>query len=262
MTASARPQRADEFVRKYWPHESDLPKHERLKQAFTQSISDGFWAVGARLPTEAELVASTACSLGTIQRALRELASDGVVERKRGSGSVVADFRSPIQQPWHISYFDPREGATGFLPVFTTVVRRTVSKRPGPWSVPLGQQGDEVVRIDRIFSVNEEFRIYSCFWAMASRFPDLLDGPKTALNGQNLKILIASKYRTPVRRVRQRLRWEVPPASVASQSDCPAGEPATVLNFIAQTLNGDTLYYQDFYVPRNPYQLDLGTAVT
>ena len=101
---------AAEFVQRFWPTGDHEPKHEKLCRAFASAISQGFWASGARLPTEAELAEVTPCSLGTIQRALRKLAADGLIERRRGSGTIVASLSRVVEQPWHMRFFDDASG--------------------------------------------------------------------------------------------------------------------------------------------------------
>ena len=87
-----------EFLRRYWASQEDIPKHERLRQAITASIADGYWEPGARLPTESEWAAATPCSLGTVQRALRNLVNDGLIDRRRGSGTTVQDVNQLVKQ--------------------------------------------------------------------------------------------------------------------------------------------------------------------
>jgi len=252
--------RSSEFVEKYWPKESDLPKHQRLRQAITSSIIDGYWSTGARLPTESEFVSVTPCSLGTVQRALRDLASDGVIERRRGSGTIVADLNRAIAEPWHMRFFADKNSPEPYLPVFTTVIERVVMGERGPWSDEINQGDANIVRIDRIFSINDELKVYAVFYALADRFPELIDLPKEALNGTNFKVFIRQHYRVPVHKVKQATRFEVPSAEIVQESDCLHGQAALVLNVIAYTLDNVPMYYQDFYIPPNDFRLDLGTA--
>ena len=46
------------------------------REAVLAAIDQGLWQRGAKLPTESEFVAATPSSLGTVQRAMRELAED------------------------------------------------------------------------------------------------------------------------------------------------------------------------------------------
>ncbi len=252
--------RADEFVRRYWPSEAGQPKHEKLRQAFTRSIMDGYWLAGARLPTEAELVATTPCSLGTVQRALRDLVADGIIERRRGSGSVVADLRRPIDRPWHMRFLDRSKEDGSYLPVFTRVLERRLTDEQGPWSPALGQADHQVVRIDRVFTIADEFDAYNVFYALADRFPELVQQPMAALNGVNLKIVIARQHHMPVHKVRQVMRFEVVPDWMATFCGWSTGATSAVLNVVAHAPDGGPIYYQDFYMPTGAGILDLGTS--
>jgi GntR family transcriptional regulator len=54
-------------------------------------IEEGSLPSGARLPSEPELAAELNVSRATLREALQALATDGVVERRRGSGTFIAD---------------------------------------------------------------------------------------------------------------------------------------------------------------------------
>ncbi len=53
-------------------------------------LASGRWPPGARMPSEAELVAQFGVSRMTVNRALRELQSEGLVQRTQGVGSFAA----------------------------------------------------------------------------------------------------------------------------------------------------------------------------
>ncbi len=53
-------------------------------------IHDGLWAPGARIPDEADLAGEFGCARATVNRALRSLAEDGFLERRRKGGTRVA----------------------------------------------------------------------------------------------------------------------------------------------------------------------------
>ncbi len=254
-------ERANEFVRRFWPRDPDCPKHEQLRRALVDSIVDGFWGPGARLPTESEFASTTPCSLGTVQRALRDLVAQGVIERRRGSGTVVADLNLPSEMPLHMRFFEGDLQEGGRLPIFTQVLSRRLLADHGPWSTHIAPAGQTVVRIDRVFSIDRRLKVYSAFYADAGQFPELVELPEADLGNRNFKSFMARRYHTSVHRVRQALRFEEPPEAVVRHGDCRASAPAAVLNVIAYALNDAPMYYQDFYLPPSELLLDLGISV-
>ncbi|MEP1519613.1 GntR family transcriptional regulator [Ascidiaceihabitans sp.] len=66
-----------------------------IKQEVIRRVHRGIWAPGSLLPTEIELAAEFGCARATVNRAMRELAEQGLVERKRKSGTRVKT--SPVR---------------------------------------------------------------------------------------------------------------------------------------------------------------------
>ncbi len=62
----------------------------KVKRHLVQALSTGRWAPGERMPSEAELVAQFGVSRMTVNRALRELQDQGLVERVQGAGTFAA----------------------------------------------------------------------------------------------------------------------------------------------------------------------------
>jgi GntR family transcriptional regulator, arabinose operon transcriptional repressor len=72
-----------------------LPKHRQVYSALQREIQSGRLKRGDRLPSEAELVRKFGASRITIGRAVRDLQSAGLVERRAGSGTYVKSLRAP-----------------------------------------------------------------------------------------------------------------------------------------------------------------------
>jgi GntR family histidine utilization transcriptional repressor len=66
------------------------PLYAKLKDFVRSRVEAGEWKVGQRVPSENELVDILGVSRMTANRALRELADEGLVVRVRGKGSFVA----------------------------------------------------------------------------------------------------------------------------------------------------------------------------
>lgn len=70
------------------------PAYRRLKDVISEQIVTGRWPEGDLLPSESQLVNSLGLSRMTINRALRELSTEGVVVRIAGVGTFVAERKS------------------------------------------------------------------------------------------------------------------------------------------------------------------------
>jgi GntR family histidine utilization transcriptional repressor len=66
--------------------------YETVKTSIQERIAAGGWQPGVRLPSERELVQEFGCARMTVHRALRELEVEGLIERRQGSGSYVAEL--------------------------------------------------------------------------------------------------------------------------------------------------------------------------
>lgn len=66
-----------------------MSKHRHLATALRQQLESGAYAVGDRLPTEAELAAEHGLAVSTVRRAVDSLVADGLVRRRQGSGMYV-----------------------------------------------------------------------------------------------------------------------------------------------------------------------------
>lgn len=70
--------------------------YKDIKADILSKIVQGIWTPGSLLPNEVALAESYDCARATVNRAMRELAEDGLIERKRKAGSRVR--LSPVRQ--------------------------------------------------------------------------------------------------------------------------------------------------------------------
>ena len=73
--------------------EPGVPKHVRLRNAVLAAIRKGYLKPGDQLPPEQEVSRAVGLSLGTVQRALSNLANERALVREQGRGTFIA-------KPW------------------------------------------------------------------------------------------------------------------------------------------------------------------
>jgi ABC-type glycerol-3-phosphate transport system substrate-binding protein len=71
---------------------SPLPIYYQLKALIQEQISCGLWLPGDRIPTERELCQMHAISRSPVRQALSELAHQGLLVRRPGLGTFVAEY--------------------------------------------------------------------------------------------------------------------------------------------------------------------------
>lgn len=241
------------------PSVPGLPKYAQLREMLFSAISSGHWKPGARLPTETELAEVTPFSLGTVQRAMRALVDEGLIVRTQGTGSFVAEGRAPLDAPLHLRF--PRaDGETGFLPLFPKLIARKRIAERGPWSDYLGQDGDNIIRIDRRLSVNGEFNVFNRFYVNADAFASVATRPVAALDGINIKELLASELNMPVTHVEQRVHTRKFSAEICKAIGVKAGTTGLVLESAASAGRGNWIYYLESFIPPSRHKLDVTVA--
>jgi GntR family histidine utilization transcriptional repressor len=73
------------------------PLYQQVKRYILDKVDAGDWAPSQRIPSEHELVRELGASRMTVNRALRELANAGRIERMQGVGTFVADPRPSLE---------------------------------------------------------------------------------------------------------------------------------------------------------------------
>ena len=224
-----------------------LALHGQLRLALLQCIHGGRWTAGDRVPTEAELIEATALSAGTVQRALRDLTDEGVLRRQQGSGSFVASAPNRIDDVAHCRFFD-HDGAT-VLPVFSRILNRKLAPRKGPWTGHFPADA-QVVRLDRVLTVNDEFDVYSRFFFDGGRFPGLASRPVGELAGANFRLLLGQEGQAPAGGVTETLRLVQATTEVARGMGIAEGSWVAQLAIVRHIAGGaGALYYLQMYVP-------------
>lgn len=225
---------------------SGIPKHARLTQALTDVIRAGVWKAGEKIPSEEEIVQLSPYSLGTVQRALRNLAERGLIVRQHGLGSFVAEPSKKVAEPWHCRFL--ADDKTSFLPLYTQTLERTLEIQPGAWTHYLGA-GPDIMRLDRIIDVNHEFQIYGKFYAAVHTLPRLWDMPIERLNGMNFKEVIVSEFKLPITDIVHLVTLRTFPDDVRLALNLKPETQGLQIQAIAYAGPERCVYYQEFYVP-------------
>jgi GntR family histidine utilization transcriptional repressor len=84
----------------------------QIRRALAQRITDGAWRPGTRIPAELDLTAHFNTSRMTVNKAIQSLASEGLLQRRRAIGTVVAERAQerPVFEIWDTADIIQRAG--------------------------------------------------------------------------------------------------------------------------------------------------------
>jgi GntR family transcriptional regulator len=215
-----------------------VTKCERVCESISRRIESGALREGCRIPSEAQLAAHFRVSVGTVQKALGELAHSGLITREHGRGTFVSGPRIGAAD---VSYLRFRDASGQELPNFMHLRSVKRLRRRGPWADFLGTQAD-YVRIERLISVGGKLDLHSEFWLRPAEFARLKGMDRRMLE-KNLRVLLGQQLSLPTLRIDQWMRFEPLPPTIAHALDLAAGSPGFIMEMRGYTLRDRPLFY-------------------
>ncbi|MCP5368846.1 MAG: GntR family transcriptional regulator [Hyphomicrobiales bacterium] len=230
-------------------------KHLRVRNAILEAIADAQLDRGDQIPPELELCAALSVSLGTVQRALRELSLDGVLVREHGRGTFVADYGLRQDEVWQFRFRSP--GTKGFLPVTTVVVAESVVSGPGPWEAALGPDREGYLRIVRIISVAGGVDCYNELYFRMSKFGAMRKIAMPKLRNINIKSILAKEFNAPTLSIEQLVRAAPIPEPALRYLDQAAGTVGVDVHVVGQTYGREPIFLQKIWFPAGEHYMDM-----
>jgi GntR family transcriptional regulator len=204
------------------------PLHAQLTAVLRSPVVDGAWPPGSQLPTEAELQERFGVSRSVVRQALHALTAEGLVQRGRGRGSIVAPRGELHRLVQRVS------GLSTQVPSVTTRVLELAPARDADAERTLG--GSEVHLLRRLRSAGGEAVALIHTWlprGIAERLTadDLTDASLHALLRSRLGIQVAAG--------RRQVRAVGASPEVAAALGVAEGAPVLVLEGTSTDASGD-----------------------
>lgn len=220
-----------------------IPLYHQLKQALRREIERGVYKPGDRLPSEPELIRLYGISRITVRQALDELDAEGLIVRRHGKGTYVAerrieqelvrltDFMEDMQQAGQNP--SSRVLALAHEPASLTVARALHLK-----------DGTEVVRVNRLRLADDRPMAFDITW-LPLRFGELLVGMD--LTQETIYHILETRYAIPVVSGAFSITAVTATHQQADLLEVPAGAALLVIRRISCTTRDEPVYVQDRY---------------
>ncbi|TFE65497.1 GntR family transcriptional regulator [Methylacidiphilum sp. Yel] len=232
-----------------------LPRHEVVSQWIRNEIDSGRLGIGAQLPSEKELQKTFNISRITVRRALQTLESEGLIYRKQGLGSFVADFRLRHGLV-RLTDFSEDISSAGIEPS-SKVLFYAQENASKDVAKELGIEERSVcVRLDRLRLGNGKPIAFDRTW-LPLYYARLLDGRD--LERETIYQILQREYKIPVIRGRYLIEAVNADSELASYLEIKENQAVLAIHRTSFTVSDQPIYFQKrFYrCDRVIYELEL-----
>ena len=236
-----------------------LPKYAELREIIRSAIMDEYWKNGEKIPNERKISDITPFSLGTVQKAFRDLVSEGVVERRQGHGSFVSLNKTQMTDPWHFRFSEGLNKEP--LKVYPNVRFKKKVIRQNTWAKLLEPTEGRLIQIDRTVAIEDRFKIYSKFYLSEKKFERLIEKSNKELESENIKTILHHEFNVHFSNISQTFQCVTFPDQICEPLEVESGTTGMLMEIFAYSNQKRTIYYQKVYIPPNDLKLIVTDSV-
>jgi GntR family transcriptional regulator len=168
-------------------HDSPIPYYVQVKESLRAHIEGGDWQPGDQLPGELELCQLFDVSRTVIRQALREMKHEGLVVRRKGKGTFVAEPKIVEGLFQKLTGFFQDMVERGHRPVTRVLKQEVVRADPKVAAYLRVEPGTQVLQIDRLRFVEDEPIVLVTTYLPYALCPQILNAD---LSSQSLYALL------------------------------------------------------------------------
>ena len=218
------------------------PLYRQVYELLTQRIVQNYWKPSEPLPSEMALAAELGVSQGTVRKALNQMVTENLLQRRQGKGTYVAEHTNESSL---FRFFRLREPSGESLIPETEVID---SKRRAATTVEqaaLNLKGDaRVVELTRLRTLLGEPAIIERVIQPLSVFPDI---DKVTELPNSMYTLYQERYGITIMSVRDELRAVQLPKDLAPHLGLPDGEAVLMVERQSVNIDGRIVEWSQAY---------------
>lgn len=223
--------------------DSQLPLYAQVETALMSRIADGTYPAGTQLPNEASLLSAFGISRTTLQKAVQNLISRGLIEIRRGKGTFVSQPRL-TQELTELSGFVEDMRVHGRHPTARLLVKQFENA-----SVPVARKlalepGAPVVHIQRIRIADGTPLSFDETWLPKDLGEKIIEND---LEVEPIFSLLEQKYDTPLMEAEYRLEAVAADKVVAQALEVKAGSAIFLIERTSYSEQGRPVDYEKLH---------------
>ncbi|MBS9780567.1 MAG: UTRA domain-containing protein [Moraxellaceae bacterium] len=202
-----------------------IPAYQQIKDYILQAIHNGEWTTGTAIPTEMSLAEQFNVSRMTVNRALKELSEEKVLERRQGSGTFVA------QKHFNHTFVEVRNIADDIRHTGKSYRAEVIAKKFCEVSVlpseirKLFQNSPKLFQLDIIHYSDDVPIQYEQRWVNSKLVPEFCEQDFTITNTSDYLI-----HNVPLVKGSYVIQAKFPNADIADKLQMSEKQPALLLS--------------------------------
>jgi len=150
--------------------------HRSIRESIRRRLTSGEWLPGALMPGETEIAAEFGCARSTVNRALRGLAEEGLIERKRRAGTRILEL--PVRRAhFDLSLIRQEVESVGST-YLHQIVRREIVSAPHHIAERLKlEPSARLLHLETVHFASSHPHAFEDRWVNIDAAPDILDAP-------------------------------------------------------------------------------------
>lgn len=228
------------------------PKWRQIADAMRAAVLSGRFRPGDRIPPETELSRTLPVSLGTLQKAMKTLADEGLIVRRRRSGTYVADRRSQVKAVYVYRFRDCDTGE--LLMPFVRALSIAREDGDGPWRRALGGPS---IRVDRLVWVDRDPPAFNSLFLRPDHGTAMMEAGLERLHGSSCHRILAERFNRPTLRMEHSIACAALSDGAVKHLRLTPGSAGLVWDVRDFSLDDEPILFQRFEMPQGHRPMEL-----
>lgn len=241
MAAKAKPDRRAKTVRAKpgmaattrLKREPGKPLYAQVEEIIRRRLIDNYWKPGDVLPSEFELARELSVSQGTVRKALNDMVTENLLERRQGRGTFVSEYTERRALFFYFNLIGPDGERT--MPVSRVLACEQRGATEGERDRLQLEPNDTVIALHRVRSLGDSPAIVERLTLPQKLFPGL--GSKTKLP-ENLYRFFQGEYGVTVAKAGESVRAVAANPLEAQLLGVMPDAPLLEIDRVAVTIDG------------------------
>ncbi len=229
-----------------------LTAYEEVKQKITEDLVRGRYPMGQALPAEKDLSKELDVSIGTLRKAVDELVAEGIVVRRQGRGTYVAehDLKRLLYYFFHVVKHDVDKKANPRVDLVSLNTAVATKEEASKLNI---KEGAPVWRLVNCLYLEECCVMIDQITLDKKRFKNLTRAEFINREG-SIYQLYQMKYGQTVVRSSERLRASLVSKQHAEWLDIKPNSPVLVIRRVALGIQDDPIEWRISTLNTNQYE--------